>query len=1119
MIRTTGIHWNADTIEDRVDGMLSITNLNNLAQAFDPNDPIKIRHITFDALLALFTIIAQSNHTITVYDVQWTFYIHRQSYYIGNGGVRRPPWLTSDPSLTLAFDYKMTWEDQPATCAAFVIAYKTTSRPSQNPNRVIARALEIQEQLGWTKDVSFYQIGMAVQTHFRDFRFSIIIPTFDNHQVNTFDGPDFKYQDLPGIKEKIIYFLYYHEHYAGCNSPLKFLQGFRKGRRWCHGCVTYFDPNGGCNCGVKVKKIRIKPPCKFCGKKNCKASECFRTCRFCGGSFKGGYTPQTGHRCIVWQESKGTDFWVPGDTLGGKNSKPKLWVYDLESAIIRSEHESTIDFVCDETGFVMDEGKVRVSTIRVAHHSPNLVVFRNVFDEESEETFFGEDALHRFILKMVTDNDGNNICIAHNGSGYDTRLIFEEIVKQQYPYTMEPISRGTKFMQLKVGKKTVFKDSLLFLPSSLANLAKSFDLPMRKGIFPHLFNSVENYDYEGPLPPKSMFDLSFYAKSQKDIDTFNTWYEERSKTPWVFQDELVNYCRDDVAILAMIVRKFNDICVDKFQISPWLSTTAPSYVHKVITSILTESLNVPDTDQPFERAAAVNDLARTEHWAVLLADEYWFAREALRGGRTDARRLQYTLTPDDIANGRKIAYVDVVSLYPSVQVKYEYPVGLPTINIYDDKMYPCRKHENPEYGNTRKVCDCPIGSKRRSVNTMLNIIEHREQPSHQYLMDESTFGFICASLTPPKTLFHPVLVTWDEARNKCIASLEPIIEKVFTTVEFKWALGAGYKLDKVHRIDIYNRKDGLWNDFIKDLYIEKLANSGPPPPPEDRQAIIDAYEEHFQMGAAVEESFPRWKRDGALRTVFKTLLNCGWGKHCQRPSLAKLTMLNSSSLDSSLFDNVQAKTVKINSITHLNNTTMISTTDNGLNTKFNFHSTYLPAGVFVPSYGRMTLYKEMYMLDKRVLYHDTDSIIYIYDPKEYNIPQSSLWGDWDEEDISKKGITSFVSLGPKSYGLRAPGQDIIKLKGLSIKHAHRNQITFDLLKEQIDAFERGEPFVTEVPQMNFVYAPGKGIKTTYSLKKLQFQPELLKGFLGPESIIYPLGYCQDCAFGRDHDCQ
>ena len=60
---------------------------------------------------------------------------------------------------------------------------------------------------------------------------------------------------------------------------------------------------------------------------------------------------------------------------------------------------------------------------------------------------------------------------------------------------------GTKVISLLSGKLK-FVDSLSFLPFPLTNFLATFDLmELCKGFFPHLFNTLESQEYEGPMPP------------------------------------------------------------------------------------------------------------------------------------------------------------------------------------------------------------------------------------------------------------------------------------------------------------------------------------------------------------------------------------------------------------------------------------------------------------------------------------------------------------------------------------------------------------------------------------------------------------------------------------------
>lgn len=1117
--------WSRARIMDNVRGLIMAENVRNgQTHVYTTNRRITGNDLDLYVFEQVLQAIQQSNVILGVNDLMWHFIIDPRTLIAGNGNPKKLDWITKE--------YEDTWQNQVVgaqviNCAAYALAHAIVQR-KKNKNEILMKALEIMNKFQWTVDVTPAQIEDFVKVY-KEYRVSIVMNRLAAGSI-TYEGVDFNYTCKPNTRQptletskKIIYLVFDMErkHYGGCKTPYKMFK-----RSWCHKCVYAYRAGTRCKCEecepvFKRPKVR---KCNWCQKLNCNGLSCSKNCKLCGVSVTPGYGKP--HRCFVYSPQDEPEvFWKSGDPISedGKGAY-MLWAYDLESAIKRVDDVYDPVFQTDGEDFISTNGKYVTSCVNRAMHDVNMVVFRNVFDDNSEQVFFGPDALERFIIKMLTCNGGKNIAVAHNGSGYDTRLVFETAAK--FEPLIKPIARGCKFLQLKVGKHTLFRDSLLHLPGGLAKLAKDFLGPaanMRKGHFPHLFNSEENYAYSGQIPAKEFFDMTFFAKSKADVDKFNEWYSTRSLERWDFMHELTEYCKNDVAILARLMKEYHDICFDKFKISPWFSATAPSYVHKVVKAMIStdEFLQLPDKDDKERYKARIQQLAEEEHWAVLRPGEYWFARLALRGGRTDARQLYYNLSPEDIAKGYEIRYQDIVSMYPYVQVAHQYPVGLPEICIWDLAVYPCSKHENPESGNIVSLsCNCDCRGKKYWRDEALNISLEIYQPTEEDILEDDTFfGIVCASLEPPKNLYHPVLVSWDSEANKCVASLEPIVFGVFTTPEFKKALSVGYKLTKLHRLDKYKYKDGLWNDFIKHLYIEKMANSEPIPDQETQNYLVEQYEEKFEMGDSVLESFPRWAKNSAKRQVFKIMLNSGWGKHCQRAIMGQVLMVGEEDDESifSLFANVQENILKVNDLKDVGKLTMIRYEALG-NTSPDLHDSYLPAGLFVPAYGRLQLYEYLEKLGKRVLYHDTDSIIYIYKPEEENIPSSDVWGAWSEEDISRNGnIQTFVSLGPKTYGIKTKtGETMIKAKGLSLKNSHRNILNFEKMEELIQKHMENQYPQIQVPQFSFTYTPGIGMYTNYFLKKFSFQPSVLKGHLHSDLRVYPPGFCKECMDDPEH---
>jgi hypothetical protein len=612
-------------------------------------------------------------------------------------------------------------------------------------------------------------------------------------------------------------------------------------------------------------------------------------------------------------------------------------------------------------------------------------------------------------------------------------------------------------------------------------------------------------------------------------------------TDWSFQEQIKKYCINDVVILAQICLQYHNENVEKRGTSPWLSITAPGYCHTIIKNQLStdEYLKLPP-DTPandMARRERLSQLAMEEHWAVLTPNEYWFARKALRGGRTDVRRLTYTLSQEDIAAGKQIRYVDIVSMYPSVQVKNDYPVGVPEVRVYDLDYYPCRLHSTPDRGNTVSLtCSCSYEEKFLNRDRKMIIYNYSQNiPTWQEIVDDDDFfGLVCVSLTPPTNLYIPVLVTYNEGASKCNADLIPITAQVFTSVELKVAFRKGYQLDRIHRFDKYHKAPGLWNDFIKKLFIDKMSNELEVnddgivqyPSIENQNRLVDAYERNFGMGNAVRESLAvGWSCNPVKKQVAKIMLNSGWGKHCQRLNLPQTQIIGhkNTAAQTALIQRYEAGYIQFTNIVHMTNGTAYEKLE--LSTSYhNIHDSYIAAGLFVPSYGRLVLYEQMQHLRERVLYHDTDSIIYIYDPSEdYNIPMSDIWGDWKEEKESVAGIVSFTGIAPKSYGLRYRDgkggfKERTKFKGVSVKHAHREILNLKSMEDMVAAHWRNEEMIVKVPQFGIRFEK-KGLTTytTNSIKDVQFNYDQLKGDLHADGLVYPKGYCPGCKPGNDFD--
>lgn len=1064
-------------------------------------------------ILNMFERIQESNATLSLNEVEWRLTIDPRSLVSGSSPtVKIPPYVNQTK-------FRQTWvghyDDQgPINCAAYAINYflhSAEKRYDKYVKRSEQDARVLQDELGWGPETSLAQLKYFVDKY-PAYRLTAFLPNATQSPA-TYPGKEYEWkEDLSNL----IYLIYdpVQQHYGLTKSPQEVLIKLHRNNnwKWCHRCCVPFTMHMGHQCvDATVLPKRYEVACRQCGtfgKHTCPVI----TCRFCSTVYK---RDTFEHRCILYKQERSEEKnkFVDEKEILPDGKSPALFVYDLEARIeiVESTNLVISDFALDEHGYYVEE-EVATYAHTLNEHKANLVVFKNVFSDEPPVVYFGEDCLERFLMYMISYNHGNNICVAHNAAGYDTRLLFT-VASKMAKTSIVPIMRGAKFMQLKVNQRLVFRDSLLHVKGSLRNLAKDFctDTNLRKGHFPHLFNSIENYDYVGPIPDKKYFDLAFVLKNEKDKEEFDAWYNTwANRTDWNFMNELKAYCIDDVLILGKIVKGYHDVCVNSTGMTPWLNATAPSFVHEVFLSLLSKQLELPNPKEDMNiYSAKIQELADTKFWAVLKPNEYWFARKALRGGRTEIKKMYHHITDEEYAQGKYITYQDVNSLYPFQQVEHDFPTGTPTIHVWDPKYYPCIKHQNKE-------CQCPMWDKGDRFLKIENRVTQSQWTSEQILRDPTFFGIVCATLIPPKNLYHPILVCWSEEQQKCIATLreEDHVEITTTSIEFLTALRNGYKLVQIHRYDQYTKTPSLWREKILDFYLEKMLNSGNPP--ENKEEFIKKWEDRFGIGEEIRKSIDegRWGNYPAKKQTAKIMINSAWGKHAQRPVMPEAEIYDFSTDMEKVFDffqNLSASVFSFKDAVILDQSrVMYRFQKDGDTANPDLHGGYLPAALFVPAYGRLQLWEQLNKLGKRVLMCDTDSIVYIYDPDQYNIPRGDMLGEWEVEKIDSKngGIRTFVGLGPKTYGIKTNnGVEMVKAKGLSLNLATSKAINFTSMAAMaLEFLEQGSASKISIPQQTFTYDVRRGMRTWKMLKDLQINKEDMKGFTDHEGHLYPFGF-------------
>lgn len=123
------------------------------------------------------------------------------------------------------------------------------------------------------------------------------------------------------------------------------------------------------------------------------------------------------------------------------------------------------------------------------------------------------------------------------------------------------------------------KDSMRILPSSLASLARDWQVETQKDHFPHYFNPLELYgtlDWSGPIPA-----YEYFEPKRTSIGDYDAMVLEFQGKIWSFLEVSQSYIMSDVKALYQILRSFFETLASKFPIDPLTALSAPSIAFKI----------------------------------------------------------------------------------------------------------------------------------------------------------------------------------------------------------------------------------------------------------------------------------------------------------------------------------------------------------------------------------------------------------------------------------------------------------------------------------------------------------------------------------------------------------
>lgn len=647
-------------------------------------------------------------------------------------------------------------------------------------------------------------------------------------------------------------------------------------------------------------------------------------------------------------------------------------------------------------------------------HVPNLIVTRQLADTK----LLKFDTVDEFI-EFLVDVQETIIMFAHNFGGYDGRVLFKYFVKHEKLRMVSAIPNGSKFMAYTFvnGQKELdengnerdvlikFRDSYRHMSQALRTLPKTYGLNQdlfAKGFYPHTFNKPENRFYKGPLPSRQEFHPDEMRDDEKK--DFEKWYsqqlieqqkyfENTGRTDFYdHYKEFVNYCESDVNVLAeallVYMKEYMDQCNG---LNPLEKVTIASHcMRHYLTNHITQE-TIPK----------------------LKPLEFKFAKEAFFGGRTHPCSL--------LVENSKIGYVDVNSLYPAVMVNYPLPKG---------------------------------DLKFLKINAKLSVDQLLQM-----------HGILEVDVRPTRYLHHAIFPIRDPVSFTNSYPLAPLSKIKTTSIEIHKAIQNGYEVVFVYSALLTDVSFDLFKSYIYEAQTAKLLASGEPKEFETEEGKTRFIREYKQeMGVDLEGKL--FDKNAGKRATAKLTNNSLWGKFGENTTRVKMTKYELIKDGSMQDDEAEKYTDLMNDIfdgkrmfcqnfTYTQDDYQVCymftrEINDGYNEDLK-DCTNVMLCAFVTANARMVLWDALNLLGDRVLYCDTDSIIYLLDQDDVdkNIKSSSKLGEWKDE-CEGDYITDFVSIAPKSYAyIMSSGEEVVKCKGVTLNYQNSKVVTFETLKKLV----------------------------------------------------------------------
>ena len=393
-------------------------------------------------------------------------------------------------------------------------------------------------------------------------------------------------------------------------------------------------------------------------------------------------------------------------------------------------------------------------------------------------------------------------------------------------------------------------------------------------------------------------------------------------------------------------------------------------------------------------------------------------RDAFCGGRTNAVKLYHHVT-----SSQKIHYIDVTSLYPWVNKTCVYPKGHPTFF-----SHPGHTDISPYFG----YIQCKVLPPR-----------HLYHPVLPYRQEGKLLFPLCATCVKEEMPKRP----WERTAECIHTDEQRVLTRTWCSPELSKAVALGYEVQYIYEVWHFKETCEDFRDYVNTwLKIKQEASGWPAWVGDDetkRQQYLRDYCEH----EGIQLEYNKIEKNPGLRTLTKMMLNSMWGKFGQRLNKTQVQTFHDPQTFHQFLD---TDTMDVRHVSVIN--------DDMVEVHYQYQDQDIPVSpnlnifvaCFTTCWARLRLYAALEQLQVRVLYYDTDSVLYWTDENQSNPVLGDYLGEFTSELDDDDYIVEFVSGGPKNYGYKTKNGHVeCKVRGFRLNSEGKSQLNYNVMRQNV----------------------------------------------------------------------